>query len=189
MARIEPVKEGEADEKARALLEKIRTDWGWSWNVTGGIANNPAVLEGFIALNGAQANSGLSEAERELISIEMARANGCHYCVPAHRYVAAELGLDREMMDAAARGEDLAGDGPDAVLLRLVRRIAATGGKLDDGEFQAFRDQGIAPEKMIAVIGEIAVCAITNTFNRLAQTELDDFLTPYDYGPARETRS
>ena len=181
MARIEPVKEGEADEKARALLEKIRTDWGRSWNVTGGIANNPAVLEGFIALNGAQAESGLSEAERELISIEMARANGCHYCVPAHRYVAAEMGLDREMMDAAARGDDLAGEGPEAVLLRLVRRIVATGGKLEDGEFQAFQDQGITPEKMIAVIGEIAVCTITNTFNRLAQTELDDFLTPYDY--------
>ena len=189
MARIEPIEESQADEKTRALLAKIRTNWGRSWNVIGGIANNPAVLEGFIALNGAQAESGLSEAERELISIEMARANGCHYCVPAHRYVAAEMGLDREMMDAAARGDDLAGEGPEAVLLRLVRRIAATGGKLDDGEFQAFQDQGITPEKMIAVIGEIAVCTITNTFNRLAQTDLDDFLTPYDYGPTRATDS
>jgi len=181
MARIEPVEESATDAKAKALLVKIRTDFGQSWNVFGGIANNPAVLEGLLALSAAQAKSGLSEAERELISIEMSRVNGCHYCVPAHRFVAAELGFDLEAMDAAARGEDLAGDGPAAVLLRLVRRITATGGKLDDGEFQAFQDQGIAPAKMIAVIGEIAVCTITNTFNRLAQTELDDFLAPYDY--------
>lgn len=189
MARIDPIDENQADEETRALLAKTRANWGRSWNVTGGIANNPAVLEGFLALNGAQARSGLSEAERELISIEMARANGCHYCVPAHRYVAAELGLDGAMMDAVARGEDLAGDRPEAALLRLVRRIVATGGKLDDEEFQAFQGQGITPEKMIAVIGEIAVCAITNTFNRLAQTELDDFLVPYDYGPTRGTES
>ena len=139
------------------------------------------MLEGLLALSAAQGRSGLSDAERELISIEMSRVNGCHYCVPAHRFVAAEIGFDREVMDTAARGEDLAGDGPEAVLLRLVRRIAATGGKLDDGEFRAFQDQGISPEKMIAVIGEMAVCTITNTFNRLAQTELDDFLAPYDY--------
>ena len=181
MARIEPVRESEAEGKTAGLLAKIREDWGQSWNVIGGIANNPAVLEGFIALTAAQMKSGLSEAERELIDIEMARANGCHYCVPAHRFVAAESGFDREMMDAAARGEDLPGEGPEAVLLRLVRRLVATGGKLDDAEFQAFQDQGIAPAKMIAVIGEIALCGITNSFNRLAGTELDDFLKPYDY--------
>lgn len=181
MARIEPVDESQADEKTRALLAKVRTDWSRSWNVTGGLANNPAVLEGFLALNGAQARSGLSEAERELISIEVARANGCHYCVPAHRFVAAKTGLDRDLMDAAARGEDLAGGGPEAVLLCLVRRIAATGGKLEDEEFRTFQDQGITPETMIAVIGEIAVCTLANTFNRLAGTDLDDFLAPFDY--------
>jgi alkylhydroperoxidase family enzyme len=84
-------------------------------------------------------------------------------------------------MDTAARGEDLAGDGADAVLLRLVRRMTETRGKLEDEEFQAFQSQGVTPEKMIAVIGEMAVCTVTNTFNRLAQTELDDYLAPYDY--------
>ena len=181
MARIAPVDESQADDRTRALLEKIRTDFGRSWNVFSGIANNPAVLEGLLALSAAQGKSGLSDAERELVAIEMARVNGCHYCVPAHRFVAAETGLDGAAMDRAARGEDLPGDGPEAVLLRLVRRLAATGGKLGDAEFQAFRDQGVTPAKMIAVIGEMAVSTITNTFNRLAETDLDDFLAPYDY--------
>jgi uncharacterized peroxidase-related enzyme len=175
MARIEPVKEDEADDEAKALLVKIRTDFGRSWNVFSGLANNPAVLEGLLALSAAQGKSGLSDAERELISIEMSRVNGCHYCVPAHRFVAAELGFDREAMDTAARGEDLAGDGADAVLLRLVRRMTETRGKLEDEEFQAFQSQGVTPEKMIAVIGEMAVCTVTNTF------KLDDYLAPYDY--------
>ncbi len=181
MARIEPVQEEAADDEARALLEKVRRDFGRSWNVFGGLANNPAVLEGLLALSAAQGKSGLSDAERELVSIEMSRANGCHYCVPAHRFVAAELGFDREAMDMAARGEDLPEGHPDAALLRLVRRLAETRGKLGDEEFKAFQEQGVTPAKMIAVIGEMAVCTVTNTFNRLAQTELDDYLAPYDY--------
>lgn len=181
MARIAPVDEGQADDRTRALLERIRTDWGRSWNVAGGLANNPAVLEGFMALSRAQSRSGLTDAERELVAIEMARVNGCPYCVPAHRFAAAEMGLDRAAMDRASCGEDLPGKGPEAVLLRLVRRLAATGGKLGDGEFQAFQDQGVTPAKMIAVIGEMAVSTLTNTFNRLADTDLDDFLAPYDY--------
>lgn len=178
--RIPPVEETEADEKVRALLEKVRREWGRDWNLVHALANNPAVLEGFMALNAAQAASGLAEAERELISLETARANGCPYCVPAHRYVAHELGMDDAVMDAVARGETLEGDGPAALLQRLVRRLLATGGKLEDAEFEAFREQGVAPEKMIAVVGEIALCTLANTFNRLAGTELDDFLLPYD---------
>ncbi len=178
--RIGPVAEAEADEKVRALLQRVRSEWGRDWNITGALANNPAVLEGLLALEAAQARSGLTEAEREIVSLELARANDCHYCVPAHRYVADQLGMDRATVQAIARGETLEGDGPEAVLQRLVRRLAATGGKLEEAEFRAFRDQGITPEKMIAVIGQIALCTLTNSFNRLARTELDDFLAPYE---------
>ena len=66
MARIEAVIESEVDEKTRDLLARIRTHWGRSWNVASGLANNPAVLEGFMAWSRTQGESGLSEAEREL---------------------------------------------------------------------------------------------------------------------------
>ena len=51
--------------------------------------------------------------------------------------------------------------------------------KLGDEEFRAFQDLGVPPAKMIAVVAEIAHCTLTNTFNRLAQTDLDDFLEPF----------
>jgi len=175
MGRIEPIAESQADEKAGPLLAKIRTDWGRSWNVIGGIANNPAVLEGFIALNGAQAESGLSEAERELISIEMARANGCHYCVPAHILGARSGGLDEA--DIAAIVEGRAVTEPRLrVIQDLTHQLVETKGKLSDAAFEDFKARGVTAQQMIETIADIAHCTLTNYTNRLADTDFDDFL-------------
>ncbi len=72
--------------------------------------------------------------------MEMARANGCHYCVPAHRQAARNLGVDPDLIERVARGETLEGTVRPAVIQRLVRRLVATKGKLKDQEFRAFQD-------------------------------------------------
>ena len=180
MARIAPLQDHELNEQAAEVLTRIRRDWGASWNITSAMAHNPAVLEGFLALWNAIDQSGLSSADREVICMEMAVANGCHYCVPAHRYAARQVGVDAGLIDRIAGGETLEGEERPAVVQRLVRRLVATKGQLDDAEFLAFQEAGITKPQMVAVIAEIAHCTMTNYFNRLAQTELDPFLAPYN---------
>jgi uncharacterized peroxidase-related enzyme len=179
MARIEPLDLDKADARTRAQLEELSARWGETWNISRGLAHNPAILEAFMALNEALDRSGLSATDREVICMEMARANDCHYCVPAHRYVAHQAGVDAEMIERIARGEALEGDGREAVVQRLVRRLVATKGKLPDEDYAAFLDDGVTPPEMIAVVAEIAHCTLTNFFNRLARTELDPFLEDY----------
>jgi AhpD family alkylhydroperoxidase len=111
--------------------------------------------------------------------MEMARANGCHYCVPAHRYASRQAGVDAGMIERVAQGEALEGNGRKAVIQRLVRRLVATKGKLPDKDYAAFLDDGVTPPEMIAVVAEIAHCTLTNFFNRLADTDLDPFLEDY----------
>ena len=179
MARIEPVDRDTTDARTRALLDELSARWGASWNISRALAHNPAILVAFLALNPALDRSGLSAVDREVICLEMARANGCHYCVPAHRYVSHQAGLDPELIERLAHGDALAGDTREAVLQLLVRRLVATKGKLGDAEFQTFQDQGVTVPDMIAVVAEIAHCTLTNTFNRMADTDLDPFLEPY----------
>ncbi|MDH3473354.1 MAG: carboxymuconolactone decarboxylase family protein [Rhodospirillales bacterium] len=179
MARIEPLDPDKADAKTRALLDELGLRWGETWNISRGLAHNPAVLEAFMALNAALDRSGLSPTDREVICMEMARANGCHYCVPAHRSASRQAGVDAAMIERIAQGEALDGDGREAVIQRLVRRLVATKGKLADEDYAAFLDDGVAPPEMIAVVAEIAHCTLTNFFNRLARTELDPFLEDY----------
>ena len=177
-ARIPPIDESRADAETRETLALIRREWGSSWNITNAMATNPAVVAGFFALWQAIERSGLTSTDREVICMEMAVQNGCHYCVPAHRYVAREAGIDADLIDRIARGETLDGDDRPAVLQRLVRALLATKGQLSDQDFAGFREAGITEAQMIAVVAEIAHCTLTNTFNRLADTELDPFLQP-----------
>ncbi|MEM7223947.1 MAG: carboxymuconolactone decarboxylase family protein [Pseudomonadota bacterium] len=147
------------------------------------MANNPAVLEIFLAIGKLMPQSGLSPMDREVICMEMARRNGCHYCVPAHRYVARQEEVDLQLIEQIAQGATLEGDDRPALIQRLTRRLVESTGKLDDEEFAAFQAHGVSQSDMIAVIGEIAHCTLTNSFNRLAETELDSFLEPYRQGP------
>ena len=179
MARIPPVKDEDFDQRTSDVMAKVRKQWGSSWNITRGMAHNPAILEGFLAFWKAIDRSGLSKTDREVVCMEMAFKNSCHYCVPAHRYVSDQNGVDLEMIEKVALGETLEGDSREAVIQHLVRRLDESRGKLSDEEFQSFQDQGVSVPEMVALIAEISHCTLTNFFNRLADTDLDPFLKKY----------
>lgn len=166
---------------ARLLAREQRS--GQAWNVTRTIANAPAVLEMIDGTWNALARSSLSVADRELVAMELAVGNGCHYCVPAHRYIAghepAIHDSERSQLMKVSRGETLPTDTRLGLMQELVRRLAASKGDLSDSEFAAFVSNGITPQQMVETIAEIAQSTITNFTNRLARTPLDSFLEPY----------
>lgn len=178
--RIPPIDPLTAEPATAALLRARERKWGKSWNVSRTIANAPAVLKMMDQVWDCLARSSLSNADRELIAMEMAVTNGCHYCVPAHRYVARrELKLDSEtlsLLERVAQGEELPSGTRLAVMQSLVRRILSTRGALTDAEFADFCANGVTPQQMIETIAEIAHCTVTNFTNRLARTPIDTFL-------------
>lgn len=179
MARIPPVMDDTDDEDARAVLGDLQKRWGAAPNVARTLANNPKILEAFLALWFAVEESGLSGIDREVVCMEMAASNECHYCVPAHRMASQRRGVDPEIVEAIVRGEALEGDGREAVIQRLVRDLQKYKGGLPDDVFAAYQKAGITPADMIAVIAEIAHCVLTNYSNRLAETDLDPYLEPF----------
>jgi uncharacterized peroxidase-related enzyme len=181
--RIRPLSAIDVDPATASILRSRAKKWGKSWNITHTLANAPAVLAMMNSLWDCLERSTLSVVDRELIAMEMAVSNGCHYCVPAHRYVAqreAKLEpTEQQMLEAVSRGEELPEGTRLAAMQRLVRFLVARRGDLTDDEFTEFQSQGITPQQMIETIAEIAHCTVTNYTNRLAKTPLDDFLEPY----------
>ncbi|NJO34888.1 MAG: carboxymuconolactone decarboxylase family protein [Rhodospirillales bacterium] len=180
---LDPVDPSRLDtDSARVLASRERRS-GRIWNVTRTLANAPSALQMMDGVWDALARSSLSSGDRELIAMEMAVMNGCHYCVPAHRYTAlheARLGAaDIHQLTQVSRGETLPEGMRLAVMQRLVRRLVDTKGGLSDAEFSAFRSQGVTAQQMIETIAEIAHCTVTNFTNRLARTPLDSFLEEY----------
>ncbi|MDT8342982.1 MAG: carboxymuconolactone decarboxylase family protein [Thermohalobaculum sp.] len=173
--RIPALKDADLSPDQRAALDQMRDVWGAPWNIGRTMANNPQIVRGFLGFWQAIDQSGLQPMDREVICFEMAAANGCHYCIPAHRAVAKSRGLDLGPLERIAAGEELAGDSRPAILQRLVRRLVATKGKLDDAELAAARET-FSNAELIAIVAEIAHCVFTNSLNRLADTEIDAFL-------------
>lgn len=181
--RIPPVTSARADPATARILQARERKWGHAWNVTGAIANAPAVLAMMDHVWDCLGRSSFTAEDRELIAMEMAVSNGCHYCVPAHRFVAHEEaqfdGDTIAQLERVAHGETLPEGTRPATIQRLVRRLVATRGNLTDSEFREFMSQGITPQQMIEAIAEIAHCTVTNFVNRLAGTPLDPFLEKY----------
>ena len=171
MARIAPVP---ADDPQTARLIRA-VGGGEVWNVTRTLANALPVLRIFLAIQTELPKTSLSRKDREVIELSMAVLNGCHYCVPAHVKLAREGGLDEADIKAIVERREVA-EPRARVVQRLVHRLVDTKGKLTDDEFAAFRAEGVAPAQMIEVIADIAHCTLTNWTNRLAGTDLDDFL-------------
>lgn len=181
--RILPIEPTEASGETANLLDERKRKWGFSWNVVATIGNAPAVLAMMDRVWDSLERTSLAHADRELIAMELAVLNGCHYCVPAHRFVAHELaGFDSDTiatLERVARGEALPEGSRPAALQRLVRRLVETRGGLDDTEYAWFVAAGFPPQQMIEIVAEIAHCTVTNFTNRLARTSLDPFLEPY----------
>jgi uncharacterized peroxidase-related enzyme len=173
MQRIPPVTAETETPKQKAVRDKARAAWGQSLNITETMAHNPAVLEGFLAFWTALDKSGLSHEDREVICMDMAVQNGCHYCVPAHLDMAAARKIDMDMITRISKGELLSGDSRAAHLQRLTRRLVETGGKLEDTELAQAHSDGFDNSQLVAIIAEIAHCHFTNSFNRLANTTPD----------------
>ncbi|MCH7880384.1 MAG: carboxymuconolactone decarboxylase family protein [Proteobacteria bacterium] len=178
MPRIKPVNRNQLDPETRSLLKTKSGGDEARWNVFEGVANNAATLRGIFGLSDS-INQGLSSLEQEVVAIEMARYNGCGYCLPAHRFVCNELGVEQADIDAMTRGELLTQQPQLMVIQQFVRTALNKKGNLDDKEFAVFQSRGINDEKMIVILSEIAFYTFMNYFNRLAGTEIEEQVLPH----------
>ncbi len=178
MPRIKPADRKQLDPETLSLLTTISGGEASRWNVFEGIANNPATLR---ALDGLikSVSDGLTKLEQEVIAIEIARFNGCGYCLPAHRFVCSEMGVDPADVEALTRGELLTDQPQLMQIQQFVRTALEKKGNLDDVEFNGFQSGGISDEKMIVILSEIALYTLLNYFNRLAGSEIEAPVLPF----------
>ena len=178
MPRIQPVDRDRLDPETLSLLQAISGDSESRWNVFEGIANHPETLRAMEGLRNS-VNAGLTTLEQEVIALEIARFNGCGYCVPAHRFVCSELGVAQTDIDAMTRGELLTQQPQLMLLQQFVRAALQHKGKLDDAEFTHYQASGINSETMIVILAEIALYTLLNYFNRLAGSEIEAQVLPF----------
>ena len=122
MTTFVPVDPATATGKAGDLLAAVKAKLGIVPNMTRHMARSPAVLEAYLAMNGALAGGTLGARLREQIALATAQANDCDYCLSAHSLIGKGAGLgDADIAKARdGRGHRRAA----SAVLRFVARAA-----------------------------------------------------------------
>jgi AhpD family alkylhydroperoxidase len=103
MPRIASIDIARADAGVQATLAGVKTKIGMVPNLLSTFAQSPAVLSGCLALSDALGKGVLTAKQREIVSLAVAQANECHYCLSAHTLMGKGAGLKAFARPARAR--------------------------------------------------------------------------------------
>ena len=164
---------------SRPLLEGVRKMLGSVPNLFRLTANSPAVLEGYLGLNGALAKGSLTPQTRERIALAVAEINGCDYCLSAHAY----LGKNLAKLDEAEIAANSAGGSSDPkadAAVRFAARLVRERGQITDADVSSVRMAGYGDAEIVEIVAHVALNTLTNYLN-------EAFGTPIDFPVVRAT--
>lgn len=177
MPRMQPVDVHGAAPENRAVFDVIEKRFGVVPNFFRSLGTSPSLSRGHLDLMLALDGSGLANGLREQIAIGTAQFNGCNYCLPAHTMVGKSWGgLDDERAALARRF--LSPDPKEQAALTFARACLENRGAVPDDILAATRAAGWSDAEIVSLLGEVAVNILRNYMNRLAETELDPYMTP-----------
>jgi AhpD family alkylhydroperoxidase len=158
---------GSADSVA-TLVQRI----GFLPNLAGVMAASPVLCNGFVGLQTSLATSSLTEVEREVVALTVARTNRARYPMALHSTVAALRGAAPEVVAAARDGKPL----PDAKLDALSEFTGAllrTRGHLDAEAVAALHAAGYGTGQMFEIVAQVGFSSIANWVANLCDPPLD----------------
>lgn len=182
MPRIAPIDTAHADADVQATLLAVKAKVGMVPNLFSTFAQSPAVLSGYLALSDALGKGVLTAKQREIVSLAVAQANECHYCLSAHTLMGKGAGLSPEGIRKAREGK--ADSTIDAAVASFARRVVDTRGQVSDADLAAVRSAGLRDAHIIEIIGNVAINVLTNYTNNVALTNIDFPKVDVELSPA-----
>lgn len=171
MPRINPLLDDQADTATQATLSAIKAKVGMIPNLYRTFAQAPAVLDGFLAFEGAMANGRLTARQREIIALATAQRNACQYCLSAHTMIGKGAGLTAEAISDARNGAAV--DITDNAIAALAVQLVEARGQISDAQVEAAMSAGLDSGLIVEVIANVALNSLTNYTNNVAQTAID----------------
>ena len=160
--------EAALDQGTRDYFARCRDKIGFVPNVFRAYTMRPERFRKYQAYRNdvMRAESGLSEAEREMIAVVVSSANRCHYCLVAHGAVLREITGDPALSDTLAlnyRAADLLPR--HRAMLDFAWKLTLTPNEISDDDRNQLQEAGFAETDMFDLV---EVAAFYNMSNRFA---------------------
>ncbi len=169
-----------APEAARAVLAGAEERYGFVPNLWAVMAESPALLKGYIALQELFDETSLSTVERQVVLLAVSRVNACTYCMAAHSMIAGMFGAPDDVVQALREDRPLA-DPKLQVLRKLTAEIVETRGWPSPATIEAFLGAGFTKEQVFEVVLGVGMKTLSNYTNHLADTPTDSAFAAHDW--------
>ena len=157
-------------EDVRNQILEVQEKAGFVPNVFLGLAYRPAEFRAFFAYYDALMGkeSGLSQADREMIIVASSAINKCQYCVVAHGAVLRVRAKDPLIADKVAVNYKKADLAPrEFAMVEFACKVTTNSHDVNEADYAVLRDVGFSDDD-IWDIG--AITAFFGMSNRLANT-------------------
>lgn len=162
-----------APEASRPMLEKVQQSLGFIPNLVATFANNPTVLEGYLALGAAFEKGSFTPTERQIILLAASAENNCNYCAAAHSQIAKSLLHTPTEVIAAVHDNTPVPVAKLNSLVSLVRELVRERGYAKESTIQKFLAAGYKKEQVMELLVGIALKTISNYLDHISPTPLD----------------
>ncbi len=157
------------------ILDNTIKGLGFAPNLYSLMANNPALLDAYThTYNTFRNNSGLNGVEQEVVFLSAATENECHYCVAAHSFVADNMTHVPEEITEAIRNRTEIKDQKLKALSNFTKAMVKERGWISKDQVEEFLNNGYTKNDVLAVITGIGAKTMSNYFNHIMYTPLDD---------------
>ena len=167
-------------------LRQLEKNYGVVPNIFAGLAASPAALKSYMAIAGNMKEHGaLSPIEQQVVYIAISAQNGCDYCVAAHSTGAGMVDMPDDILSALRAQKPL----PDSKL-EALRKFALSmldqRGYMSGKDLSGFTKAGYDQGHMLEVITIMAHKTMSNYFNHVARTPLDEMFKPRQWQAAAQ---
>ena len=163
-----------APEAAKPDLEAAQKAFGAVPNLYRGFATNPATLKIYLSFNEQlQQHGTLTPIEQQVVYLTVSAENGCTYCVGAHSVLADMSKMPAETVEQL-RDQSALSDAKLDALRNFTLSVMEHRGWIPEADLDAFAEAGYDESQALEVLTIIAQKTISNYFNHIAQTPLDD---------------
>jgi len=157
------------------ILDNTIKGLGFAPNLYSLMANNPALLDAYThSYNTFRNNGGLNPVEQEVVFLSAAAENECQYCVAAHSFVADNMTLvPKEITESIRSGTEIK-DNKLKALSNFTKNMVKERGWVSKNQIEEFLNSGYSKKDILAVITGIGVKTMSNYFNHIIHTPLDE---------------
>lgn len=168
-------KDNTDNENISEILSNTQKGLGFIPNMYAEMSNSETLIGAYTsAYNYLRKSSILSMKEQEVVLLSVSHLNDCEYCMAAHSFVGEKMsGLSEEELQTIRKGASLE-DSKLAALQQFTIKMMQKRGWVDQHDLDLFLGFGYTKKHVLDIIAAIGIKTMSNYFNHLNQTNLDD---------------